>query len=103
MFALRWDGPGVGATVTGTLGDLPISARPSSGSEGRHGPGPNPPTMADWRDLPHPDSEEFKKLRLGSDARAIYRLLFDADEPMTMLEIRAQLRDVLGEQEQLDR
>jgi len=54
--------------------------------------------------LPHPASQEFGALRLSSQARAIYTLLFESrGHPLTMLDIRDELGPVLGLQEQLDR
>jgi hypothetical protein len=53
--------------------------------------------------LPLPDSSELLKLKLGYQAREIYRLLYETrDSPLTMQEIRQELAHI-GTQEQLDR
>lgn len=55
-------------------------------------------------ELPHPDSEELRRLVPDARARAVYRLLYDnRGNPLSMLEIRERLSGELPEQEQLDR
>jgi 5-methylcytosine-specific restriction endonuclease McrA len=54
--------------------------------------------------LPEPGGAELAELPLSSQARAIYRVLYEnRDVGLTMREIRAILAPELGEQEQLDR
>jgi 5-methylcytosine-specific restriction endonuclease McrA len=54
--------------------------------------------------LPPPDSPELQSLLRNRTTRELYRLLYESrNNPPTMLEIRDRLRDVVGDQEQLDR